>query len=218
MNKSKLVVLFLSGIFFLSACSSKNSSDKETTISTQKGNTEITANITQNSESSSGFSDYSFKGGKLETPEMDILIDKTEVGHATGEDGIIIWFTITNKSEINIIPQSELYIFDIKQQDETSEYQIATDYNYVDAAEMLYPMYNDDGTTVDDELYDKNLKLQNEFEEKYGKKFYAELMPGKEVQTAIGLKLENTEHPVTISLSEPYASNVDSEEYVINLK
>jgi len=144
MNKSKLVVLFLSGIFFLGACSSKSSSDNETTISTQKDNTEITANITQNSESYSDFSEYSFKGGKLETPEMDIQIDKTEVGHATGEDGIIIWFTITNKSELNIIPQSELYIFDIKQQDETSEYQIATDYNYVDAAEMLYPMYNDD--------------------------------------------------------------------------
>lgn len=222
MKKITLFSVGLVSLMLLGACSNndnkpaKNNENK--TIQTQNNNQEIVAESVTKEDVNNGFEGYSFKNGVLITPEMEIKIDKTEVGHATGEDGLIIWFTIKNKADFNIIPQSELYIFDIKQQDETSEYQIPTDYNYVDVAEMLYPKYNDDGSTVDDDTYDKNNVLQNEFDETYGKKFYAELLPGKEIKTAIGLHLENTRFPVRINLAEPYASEVKSDDYIINLE
>lgn len=213
--KKKLFVLSLS--LFLVGCTNGEKNKNETVQSQTSKNETVAKNITKETVNN-GFEGYSFKDGVLITPEMEIKIDKTELGHATGEDGLILWFTIKNKNEFNIIPQSELGIFDIKQQDDTSEYQIETDYNYVDVAEMLYPRYNDDGSTVDDDLYEKNGILQSEHDETYDKKFYSELLPGKEVKTAIGLHLENTEHPVVIKLTEPYASNVKAEDYIINLK
>ncbi len=220
MKKISLLGLLSVSLFTLGACGSDKAVTKESISSPNKNSatTEVTAESIKKNEQGSDFSQYSFEDGLLITPEMEIKIDKTELGHATGEDGLILWFTIKNKGTVNIIPQSELYMFDIKQQDDTSEYQIATDYNYVNVAEMLYPQYNDDGTTVDDETYDKNSELQEQHDETYDKKFYAELMPGKEVKTAIGLHLENTDYPITINLSEPYKKEIQSKDYVINLK
>lgn len=222
MKKVGSFVLLSISLFLLGACKSPdNKSQQEKplkTEKTEKGSSEVVANEVTSDSFDKGFEGYSFIDGVLTTPEMVITIDKTEVGHATGEDGLIVWFTIKNNNDFNIIPQSEFYIFDIKQQDETSEYQIDTGFNYVDVAEMLYPRYTDDGDTVDDETYEKNGILQEEHDETYDKKFYAELLPGKEVKTAVGLHLENTEYPVIINLSEPYASEIKSEDYVINLK
>lgn len=221
MKKAKGLIFLGLSFLLLGACGNTNQEPKKETYEKTKETkkiSEVIANETVESSMNNGFDGYSFKNGVLKTPEMEIKIDKAEVGHATGEDGLILWFTIRNKNDFNIIPQSELGIFDIKQQDDTSEYQIETDYNYVDVAEMLYPRYNDDGSTVDDDLYEKNGILQSEHDETYDKKFYSELLPGKEVKTAIGLHLENTEHPVVIKLTEPYASNVKAEDYIINLK
>lgn len=217
MKKVGFAGLFITSFFIFTACT--NNAKTETSVSTSnEKKTIVSAEKTDSVKNSADYTGYSFKDGLLSTPDYDIKIDKTELGHATGEDGLIMWFTIKNKSEHNIIPQDALYSLQIKQQDDTSEYEIPTDYNYLSVAEMLYPTYNDDASTVEDSLYEENGKKQAQFEDEFGKKFYAELLPEKEVKTAIGFTLQNTEHPISINIAEPFASEIKSKEYTIKLK
>lgn len=163
-----------------------------------------------------------FKNGKLTTPGFILTIDKTQVGHdnSADEDGLIIWYTVENLSDRTFVPDDLLLNFYITQRDETSIYDIPTDYNGFDSAEALYPMYNSDGSSIEDiDKYNEAIRNQNEFNDEFEKKSYAELLPGAKVQVATGLMLHNTDYPVSIKLQDfvlDEGQNND-EEYIIDI-
>lgn len=164
-----------------------------------------------------------FKNGKLTTPGFILTIDKTQVGHdnSADEDGLIIWYTVENLSDRTFVPDDLLLNFYITQRDETSLYEIPTDYNGFDSAEALYPMYNSDGSSIEDiDKYNEAVRNQNEFNDKFEKKSYAELLPGAKVQVATGLLLHNTDYPVSVKLQDFVLedSQTSSEELMIDLE
>ncbi len=152
---------------------------------------------------SSTESNVTFENGVLETPEYKLTIDKTQVGHNnfTGDDGLIIWYTVKNKSEYNVVPQDLLKWFEVTQTDGTSQYKITTDYNFFNSEEALFPMYTEGAVPLeDDNAYNQAIEDQQNFQEEYSNKGKAELLPGKEVTASIGLQLQNTSYPVTFKL------------------
>jgi len=152
---------------------------------------------------SSAENDVTFENGILETPEYKLTIDKTQVGHNnfTGDDGLIIWYTVKNKSDYNVVPQDLWAWFEVTQIDGTSQYKITTDYDFFDSEEALFPMYTEGAVPLEDtEAYNKAIEDQQNFQEEYSDKGKAELLPGKEVTASIGLKLQNTSYPVTFKL------------------
>ena len=164
-----------------------------------------------------------FKNGKLTTPGFILTIDKTQVGHdnSSDEDGLIIWYTVENLSDRTFVPDDLLLNFYITQRDETSLYEIPTDYNGFDSAEALYPMYNSDGSSIEDiDKYNEAVRNQNEFNDEFEKKSYAELLPGAKVQVVTGLTLHNTDYPVSVKLQDFVLedSQTSAEELMIDLE
>lgn len=218
MKKVLLGVLVLAG-FFISGCSTtkETNSNEIKSPSSTESTTEINAS-TQNSSEKDAF-EMSFKDKTLTGVNYKLTIDKTQVGHSnpTDEDGLIIWYTVENKSEDNLVPNDILSLLTFKQQDETSEFDLTEDVGKFDAAEALYPMYNDDGSTIEDvDTYNTAISEQNKFYEEFEEKSYAELLPGKSVQCATGILLNNTVKPVNVSLSEDMPTS-ENEPLVINL-
>lgn len=218
MKKVLLGVLVLAG-FFVSGCSTtkETNSNEIKSPSSTESTTEINAS-TQNSSEKDAF-EMSFKDKTLTGVNYKLTIDKTQVGHSnpTDEDGLIIWYTVENKSEDNLVPNDILSLLTFKQQDETSEFDLTEDVGKFDAAEALYPMYNDDGSTIEDvDTYNTAISEQNKFSEEFEEKSHAELLPGKSVQCAVGILLKNTNNPVKVSLSENMPAS-ENESLVINL-
>lgn len=164
-----------------------------------------------------------FSNGKLETPQFTLTIDKTQIARdsAADEDGLIIWYTVENKSNDNLVPNELLGNLSFKQRDDTSEYDIPTDYNNFDSAEGLFPMYDEDGADIEDiDKYNEAVSKQNEFNDTFEKKAYADLLPGTTVQVATGVILHNTEYPVTVNLQDFLLGDGgvnSSEEYTIDV-
>lgn len=219
--KKMFVGFLLITSFSLGACSNNNEASKESTDATSataQNQTSVTA--TTVSEPESQVADMYFKNQTMEFPYFSLKIDKTQVGrdNANDESGLIIWYTVKNNSEANIIPSDLLSYLSFKQQDETSEYDLSNDLGSFDSAEALFPMYNEDGSDIEDvdkynEALDKQKKFYDEFEEKAD----TDLLPGKEVQVVTGITLQNTEHPVVIKLSDDFPAK-ENEELVVNLK
>ncbi|WP_368251725.1 hypothetical protein [Enterococcus sp. 2201sp1_2201st1_B8_2201SCRN_220225] len=199
----------------------KEDSTEQSSISTEAENNQNTASTS--TEELNYSQQTTFSNGKLETPQFTLTIDKTQVSKdaTANEDGLIIWYTVENKSNTNLIPEELLGNLSFKQRDETSEYDIPTDYNGFNSAEGLFPMYNEDGTSIEDiDKYNEAIQKQNEFSETFEKKAYSELLPGATVQVVEGVLLHNTEYPVTVTLQDFLLgeSGVNtSEEYTINL-
>lgn len=183
----------------------------------------ISSMPTTESSNNNPQTETTFKNGKLTTPGFILTIDKTQVGHdnSADEDGLIIWYTVENLSDRTFVPDDLLLNFYITQRDETSLYEIPTDYNGFDSAEALYPMYNSDGSSIEDiDKYNEAVRNQNEFNDKFEKKSYAELLPGAKVQVATGLLLHNTDYPVSVKLQDFVLedSQTSSEELMIDLE
>ncbi|MGX6971313.1 DUF5067 domain-containing protein [Vagococcus bubulae] len=196
MNKKILLSLLLPLSLLLTSCSNNNEVTTKETVNTSIKNEKI--------PTKTNFDGYAFKDSLLETPDFDLKIDKTQTGEAYNSEGIIVWFTLTNKSDRNIVPKEAFSnMLEITQQDDTSVYNIPTDYNYLNAAEMLYPT-ND--KSIEDPEYVTNNELQEKYNNEYDKKFFAELLPGKEIKTAVALTLETPGYPIFINIAEPYAT------------
>lgn len=208
--------------------SMQSSSNHLKASSTTQSSTIIDSSIVSSvptTESSSSViqTEITFKNGRLTTPGFILTIDKTQVGHdnSTDEDGLIIWYTVENLSNRTFVPNDLLLNFYITQRDETSIYDIPTDYNGFDSAEALYPMYNSDGSSIEDiDKYNEAIRNQNEFKEEFEKKSYAELLPGAKVQVATGLILHNTDYPVSVKLQDFVLedSQTPAEELMIDLE
>lgn len=160
----------------------------------------------------------SFKNGELETDYMNLTIDETQVAHDNepNEDGLIIWYTLENTSDENIVPSGEWYNFVIKQQDESTEYDLTEYLDMFDSAEALYPTVDESGELVDDATWDKSIDDQEQFYSEYEEPAENELLPGKTKQFVTSVTLNNVEKPVTIQIDDmlPVSEN---EEYKINL-
>ncbi len=218
MKKMLLGALFLTGLIVTGCSTNKEANSNETNSSSStQASTEI--NVSAQSSSEKDVFEMSFKDKTLTGVNYKLTIDKTQVGHnnSTDEDGLIVWYTVENKSEDNLVPNDILSLLTFKQQDETSEFDLTEDVGKFDAAEALYPMYNDDGSTIEDvDTYNTAISEQNKFYEEFEEKSYAELLPGKSVQCAIGILLNNTDKPVNVSLSEDMPTS-ENEPLVINL-
>lgn len=204
--------------------SSNHLKTSATTQSSTIINSSTTSSIpTIESSISESQTETTFKNGKLTTPGFILTIDKTQVGHdnSADENGLIIWYTVENLSDRTFVPDDLLLNFYITQRDETSIYDIPTDYNGFDSAEALYPMYNTDGSSIEDiDKYNEAVRNQNEFNDEFEKKSYAELLPGAKVQVATGLLLHNTDYPVSVKLQDFVSedSQTSSEELMIDLE
>lgn len=214
MNKINSIILLSTSLLIIGACKNKNV-DKESVSNDNE--TEITIETSDIKEKHSSI----FKNGKFESNAYDLSIDKAELKHnnLSNYDTLVITFTVNNKLNENIIPK-EIFqnLFFIKQKDETSEYQLHSEFAYQqEASELLFPLYDQNGNLVDDETYDINEKKQNEFKQTIGNKLEAELLPGKKVQTVILVNVENSEYPITFSLDENLPMK-EKENYIINLK
>lgn len=201
----------------LVACGSNEESTVENSTTETGQETEVNAD--QNDEGEDYVSEMSFENGKLETDYMELTIDDTQIAHDNfeDEDGLIIWYTIENNSEDNIIPSDEFYSFELKQQDDTSEYDLTEDIGWFDPEEALFPTENEDGEMVDDETYDANFSKQEEFYDDYLKPADNDLLPGKSVQVATSVPLNNTDNPVSMKVYEDYPMETN-ETYNINLE
>lgn len=214
----KKILLGILLIFSLAACGNdEQSSGKEKKPS--KEETEITT-ARQTSSSVSELTEINFKDGKLKSDRMDITIDKTQTAHNnfTGEDGVLIWYTIKNKSKDKFMPISEWAVFTVKQSDVTTEYDLTDELDNFDGAGALYPMYDEKGKPLkDDKKYNKAIDDQEKFDQKYTEPAYNELLPGKSEQLVTTIPLNNTKHPVTMKVSKDQPAKVN-ETYKINLK
>lgn len=219
--KKMFVGFLLFSSLGLAACSNNNEASKESTDATSAAaqiQTSMTA--TPASESESQVAEVSFKDKTLEFPYFTLKIDKTQIGHDNGmdEDGLIIWYTVKNKSDENIVPQDQLQNLSITQQDETSEYNLLSNLGFFDPAEALYPVFGEDGMALeDDDLYNERQEQQDTFNEEFVNKATTDLLPGKEVQVVTSITLKNTDYPVVIKLSDDIAAK-ENEELVVNLK
>ncbi|GAA3020550.1 DUF5067 domain-containing protein [Tetragenococcus solitarius] len=199
----------------LVACSN-NGDEEDTTAASTESKTEVTAAGYE--EEGQDVAEMSFKDGKLETDYMKMSIDKTQVAHdnTMDEDGLVIWYTIENTSEDNIVPSEEWYLFTAKQQDDSTEYNLTDDIGYFNSAEALYPTEDENGEFVDDASWDEADANQTEFRNEYEEPADNELLPGKSKQFATGINLNNTEKPVIIQVGEEFPTS-NNEEYKINL-
>ena len=203
-----IVIAMLLATLSLGACSSGNSKTKSTNTD---NNSKETANDISDSHGESD--NVSFKDGTLKTNNFLLKIDKTQVGHDnySGEDGIIIWYTLTNKSKKNIVPDNIFKYFKVQQSDGNSLFDL--DFGF-DGAQALYPTYDSNRQQIEDPKYSENLKKQDEMS-KNGKS-EAQLLPGKSVSTYQDFSLKNKEHDVTISLDPDKYSIKDI--YTIKIK
>jgi len=199
----------------LVACSN-NGDEEDATAASTESKTEVTAAGYE--EEGQDVAEMSFKDGKLETDYMKMSIDKTQVAHdnTMDEDGLVIWYTIENTSEDNIVPSEEWYLFTAKQQDDSTEYNLTDDIGYFNSAEALYPTEDENGEFVDDASWDEADANQTEFRNEYEEPADNELLPGKSKQFATGINLNNTEKPVIIHVGEEFPTS-NNEEYKINL-
>lgn len=198
MSKKTLLTLLLPLTILLASCG------KEVQEGPKTNNNIEAENITYKPS----FDGYTFNDSVLETPDYTLTIDKTQTGQAYNEDGLIIWFTLKNKSDSNIIPKDAFSnMLEVTQKDNTSVYTIPTDFNYLNVAEMLYPTSD---KSIDDPEYITNNELQNKHNQEYDNKFFAELLPGKEIKTAVALTLETTDYPVSINIVEPFATELNT--------
>lgn len=219
MKKFSLYGLLGLSIIILGACSPEKTDKETTTIETNSKKTEITTEGTSESQNGESHSSV-FKDGNFTSNAYDLSIDKTELKHnnSSDYDVLVITFTVNNKLDENIVPK-ELFqdLFIIKQQDETSEHQLQSEFAYQqEAAELLFPLYKTDGSSIDEPLYSENEEKQKEFDNTIGSKLEADLLPGKETQAVILVNVENSEYPVTFSLNENLPMK-EKEDFVVNL-
>lgn len=218
MKKMLLGALFLTGLIVSGCSTTKEANSNETSSSSStQASTEI--NVSAQSSSEKDVFEMSFKDKTLTGINYKLTIDKTQLAHdnSADEDGLIIWYTVENNSEDNMVPNDILSLLTFKQQDDTSEYDLTSGVGYFNSAEALFPMYNTDSSPIEDvDAYNDAIDQQNKFSEEFEEKSHAELLPGKSVQCAIGILLNNTDKPVNVSLSEDMPTS-ENEPLVINL-
>lgn len=199
----------------LVACSNNNDEGAAAPVNNES-NTEVSAEGYEGEEQD--VVEMSFKDGELKSDFAEISIDNTQLAHDNfrDTDGLIVWWTVKNISEVNDVPENDLEMFAIKQQDDSTEYDLTEEEEF-DAAEALYPMYTDGGDSIEDaDTYNEAIDDQQDFRKEYKKPAENELLPDKSVQVVTGITLNNTEHPVMIQLDEDFPAS-ENEEYKINL-
>ncbi|TNX49355.1 DUF5067 domain-containing protein [Enterococcus faecium] len=222
MKKSILCVGVLGlSLAVLGACSSNDGGNKtaeeSTTTISSSTTTEIQASTQQTSERD--VIEMSFKDKTLTGPGYKLTIDKTQVGkdNSSGEDGLIIWYKLDNQTEANMVPSDMFSMLTFSQQDDTSEYDLTSSVGTFDVSEALYPMYNEDGSPLeDDAAYDEAVTNQNNFLDEVDAKSDAELLPGKSVQCVTGVVLNNTQGEVKIKLGEDFPAS-ENQELIVSL-
>ncbi|MCH4169532.1 MAG: DUF5067 domain-containing protein [Streptococcaceae bacterium] len=154
-----------------------------------------------------------FNDGTLKTNEAELIIDKTQFvnGSQDGNYGLIVWYTVTNNSKENIVPENLLTYFKITQNDDSSSYNIENDFNFFDSAGALYPITDED-ISNNPEAYKSAIDNRNNFNKEFSLKASSELLPNKTVQVATGLTINNLSYPITFELKD----STDSEKYVVN--
>lgn len=205
----KGIAILSLGLLSLAACGS-NAASKD------GGKTEVSAT---KKSSESNEAKISFKNQVLTGPGYKLTIDKTQVGHdnSSGEDGLIIWYTVNNNTKENIIPKDIFSMFTIDQQDSTSDYDLTSKIGTFDEAEALYPTYNPDRTPIEDvDASNKAGDEQNSFNEGIELKGEAKLLPGKSVQCVTSVVLNNKEGKVVIKLGKEYPTK-DNQSLVIDI-
>ncbi|MCH4170109.1 MAG: DUF5067 domain-containing protein [Lactobacillus sp.] len=158
-----------------------NNNNTATKSSSSSSSKTSTAQKVSSSSTATTSNDTNFKDGVLTVPEAKLKITKTQVAHNNedNEDGLIVWYTITNQSQQNIEPEDILKRLAFHQNDGNASYTLEDDF---DAAEALYS---------DEAEQDK---FENEVEDLADN----ELQPGKTVETVAGIELRNTNDPVTV--------------------
>lgn len=213
-----LGALFLTGLIVTGCSTTKEANSNETKSSSfSQAGTEIS--ISSQSSSEKDVFEMSFKDRTLTGINYKLTIDKTQLAHdnSADEDGLIVWYTVENNSEDNVVPNDILSLLTFKQQDDTSEYDLTSEVGYFNSGEALFPMYNADSSPIEDvDAYNNAIDQQNKFSEEFEEKSHAELLPGKSVQCAVGILLKNTNNPVKVSLSENMLAS-ENESLVINL-
>lgn len=215
--KKGMVSVGILGSLLLAGCTTNTKDTASNNSETKASVTEITA---EKESSERDAIEMSFKDGTLEGLNYKLTIDKTQLAHDnfSGEDGLIIWYTLENNTETNLVPRDNFSMFSIKQQDETSEYDLSDSIGTFSVGEALYPMYDENGNPLEDtEAYNAAIDEQNKFHDDYEVKSDAELLPGKSVQTVTSVVLNNTEGQVKIKLPDDFPTS-ENQELVVNLK
>lgn len=202
----------------LVACSNNNDERAAASENTES-KTEATATDYELEEEGSDVMEMSFEDGRLEAAYVNIDIEKTQVVHDnfSDEDGLVVWYSTENNSEDNVVPSEVFDMFVVKQQDGSTEYDLTSDVDTFDSSEALYPMYDETGEPIEDtDKYNSAIDDQKQFNQEFEEPAYNDLLPDKTVQTAVGIPLNNTDYPVTISIGEDFPTNTN-EEYEISL-
>lgn len=184
----------------LAGCGHSNNSSTENT--SHSGNTTTAQKAASKSQSTSQKSSQTtFKNGVLKTENATLEITKTQLAHddEDNEDGLIIYYSVTNtSSDQNIKPETLLNTLSFHQKDNNSSFSLETD--EFDVADALYPN-NDDSAEKDN------------FEDHVEDAAEADVLPGKTVDTVTGLQLKNKTEAVVAQLSSDTSQN-----YTIKLK
>ncbi|MEG0123142.1 hypothetical protein [Enterococcus sp.] len=216
MRKVSLLALLFCFLVVLNGCKNNDYPISTSYSTTPKDSTSQKNDNTSISSSEVNHA-VSFKKGLLKTQDYEFEILKTQIGYDTAakETGLVLWIRVKNTSKKNIIPSDILDHFYITQEDGKSIYDVSSPFNGFDAAEAIYPMYDDEGLAIDDiETYNLAVNNQNEFSEKFEEPFYAELLPDKEIEVVAGITIKNDVYPVRFSLTDKF--NI-SDDYVVEL-
>lgn len=210
-GKIKISIMTLLAVGLLSGCGNQNSS-------TKSGSGDQTTAVSTKPKSMKSNNDTTFKNGKFENKNTKIKILKTQVGHdnQTKKDGIIITFYVSNKSNKEFPPSDALRYLKISQSNGKSDFDLISGF---DSSEALYPLYNTDGSTIEDtEQYNSIIDKQNKFKEQYEDPIEAKLLPNKNVIIIQGFELKDTKQPVYVKgYPTPYSEKPVGSPYKINL-
>ncbi|MCO6542149.1 MAG: DUF5067 domain-containing protein [Lactobacillus sp.] len=209
--KIKVSIVTLLAAVLLAGCGNQSRS------SDSKGNNQTVAKSAKPKTIKSS-NETTFKNGTFENKNTQIKIAKTQVGHdnKAKKDGIIITFNITNKSKEEFPPSDALRYIKISQSNGKSDFDLISGF---DSSEALYPLYNTDGSTIEDtEQYNAIIDKQNKFKEQYEDPIDAKLLPKKSITVIQGFELKDTKHPVYAKgYSTPYYEKEVGSPYKINL-
>lgn len=177
----------------LVACSN-NSTEEATAASTEQSTVKTTEEEPE----------ATFEDGVLESDDFTLAYKDAKIINSPMEEGpgLYVTYTLENKLDENINPQEILDVTVMaRQENDTSEVELANDYHSVDAFGERDEDYNTYGEQVDKENAVKD-----------------DLKPGKEVEIVNAFSLDNKEEPVQLQMLVDLETKEYSDPYEIKLE